>query len=49
MFRDTERVLKEVRMNFDPKQRLGELSVKSNAVRGNRQGGIRRLQGADFG
>lgn len=27
MFRDTERVLKEVRMNFDPKQRLGELSV----------------------
>ena len=27
MFRDTERVLREVRMNFDPKQRLGELSV----------------------
>ncbi len=27
MYADTERVLKEVRMNFDPKQRLGELSV----------------------
>ena len=25
MYADTERVLKEVRMNFDPKQRLGEL------------------------
>jgi methyl-galactoside transport system ATP-binding protein len=27
MHADTARVLKEVRMNFDPKQRLGELSV----------------------
>ena len=27
MYEDTERVLEEVRMNFDPKQKLGELSV----------------------
>jgi methyl-galactoside transport system ATP-binding protein len=27
MYADTDKVLKEVRMNFDPKQRLGELSV----------------------
>ena len=27
MYQETERVLKEVRMNFNPRQRLGELSV----------------------
>ena len=27
MYEETERVLKEVRMNFDPKQKLGSLSV----------------------
>ena len=27
MYKDTEKLLKKVRMNFDPKQRLGDLSV----------------------
>ena len=54
MYEDTTALLKHVRMDCDPKAQLGTPSVSqlecvADAVGGNREGGLRKLQGSDSG
>lgn len=48
MYAETEKWLKEVRMDFDPKAQLGTLSIGQMPVRGDRKSGIPAGEGRDL-